>query len=69
VKVAKLMCNRLRTEAVVIGLPVKRIKLIEMLAQDRSHDKAKAEQADRERLLLMQTLLERQTAASSGTSS
>jgi hypothetical protein len=40
-----------------------------MLAQERDRADAKAEKADRERLQLMQTLLERQTAASSETAS
>jgi chromosome segregation ATPase len=47
------------------------LKQIEMLAQDRDRAEAKVEKADRERLQLMQTLLERQAqpAASSEISS
>lgn len=40
------------------------LKQIDMLTQERDHAYARGEQADRERLQLMQTLLERQPAAS-----
>jgi chromosome segregation ATPase len=54
------------TESRIEATPA--LKQIEMLAQDRDRADAKAEQADRERLQLVQTLLERQSAASSETS-